>query len=257
MSVFKSLILAFSIFSRIPMPKAEWNQKNMRYLLACFPLVGAGVGLLLFGWGKFAVSVRLSRMLFACGLTLIPIAVTGGIHIDGFCDTVYAMTNHAAPEKKSELLEEKNISSFSVLSMVSYLLLYFSLCYEIILSNRSLVLLICIHIVSRILCAFSIVMLPSDDNSSALSAFAGSAAKTPVYAILAAMLFACEVTALAISPLGGCLILLNGAVCFLLLKRMAQRDFKGLHGDMIGFFLQINELISIACIIISQKANFI
>ena len=257
MSVFKSLILAFSIFSRIPMPKAEWTQKNSRYLLACFPLVGAAIGLLLMGWGKFAVSVKLSRMLFACGLTLIPIAVTGGIHMEGFCAAADAMTSHAAPEKKSELLEQKNISSFSAISIICYLLLYFSLCYEIVLSNRSLVLLICIHIVSRILCAFSIVMLPSYDNSSALSAFASSTAKSAVCVILVLMLFACEVTALAISPLGGCLILLNGAVCFLLLKRMAKNDFKGLHGSMIGYFLQINELISVACIIISQKANFI
>jgi len=257
MSAFKSLILAFSIFSRIPMPKAEWTQKNMRYLLACFPLVGAAIGLMLMGWGKFAVSVKLSRMLFACGLTLIPIAFTGGIHMDGLCATANALTSHAAPEKKSELLEQKTVSSFSAISLVCYLLLYFSLCYEIVLSNRSLALLICIHVVSRILCSFSIVMLPSDDNSSALSAFAESVSKTAVYAALAVMLFACEVTALAISPLGGCLILLNGAVCFLLLKRMTQNDFKGLHGSMIGFFLQMNELVSVACIIISQKVNFI
>ena len=103
MSVLKSLILAFSMFSRIPMPKAEWNEKNMKYMMAFFPLVGAAIGILLMGWGELAASVKMSRILFSCGVTLIPIAVTGGIHLDGFCDTADALSSHAAPEKKREI----------------------------------------------------------------------------------------------------------------------------------------------------------
>ena len=256
MSVLKSLILAFSMFSRIPMPKAEWNEKNMKYMMAFFPLVGAAIGILLMGWGELAASVKMSRILFSCGVTLIPIAVTGGIHLDGFCDTADALSSHAAPEKKREILKEPRIGSFAVISVCCYFLLYFSLCYEFVISKGSLIMLICIHILSRVLSSFSVILLPSDNNKGTLSAFATASDKTIVCVLLIGMLICCEITAVLISPVGGGLILLNGAVCFVLLKQMAQKAFEGMSGDLAGFFLQINELASIACIIFAQKLDF-
>lgn len=46
---FSSCVIAFSTYSRIPMPQVEWSEKNMRHTLALFPLVGLAVGLI-FGW---------------------------------------------------------------------------------------------------------------------------------------------------------------------------------------------------------------
>ena len=256
MSVLKSMILAFSMFSRIPVPKAEWNQKNMKYMMAFFPLVGTVIGLILMGWGYMAGSLKMSRMLFACGVTLIPIAVTGGIHLDGFCDTADALSSHALPEKKRDILKDPHIGSFAVISVCCYLMLYFSLCYELSLKRDVLVMLICIHTLSRVLSGFSVLMIPSDNHKGTLSAFSEASDKNVVVLILAAILICCEVTAIVVSPVGGGLILINGAICFLLLKRMAQNDFEGMRGDLAGFFLQINELLSLVCIIIAQKGDF-
>lgn len=36
----QSLIIAFAMYSRIPMPRADWNDKNMRYAFAGSPLLG-------------------------------------------------------------------------------------------------------------------------------------------------------------------------------------------------------------------------
>ena len=32
MWIFNSLIIAIAMYSKIPMPQAEWNEKNMRYV---------------------------------------------------------------------------------------------------------------------------------------------------------------------------------------------------------------------------------
>ena len=47
----RSCAIAFSTYSRIPMPMVEWNEKNMRHTLAFFPLVGAAVGAVFWGAG--------------------------------------------------------------------------------------------------------------------------------------------------------------------------------------------------------------
>ena len=50
MSVIKSIVIAFSMFSIMPMPRVEWDKQNMKFALAFMPLVGAVIGAVLYGW---------------------------------------------------------------------------------------------------------------------------------------------------------------------------------------------------------------
>ena len=45
MTFFETVAVAFSMFSALPMPQVDWNERNMRYSLCAFPLVGALIGL--------------------------------------------------------------------------------------------------------------------------------------------------------------------------------------------------------------------
>ena len=36
----QTIWVALSMYSRLPVPRAEWNSKNMRYALCALPLVG-------------------------------------------------------------------------------------------------------------------------------------------------------------------------------------------------------------------------
>ena len=46
MRVIRSMIIAFSTYSRIPMPQVEWSDANKKYTMCFFPAIGAVVGLL-------------------------------------------------------------------------------------------------------------------------------------------------------------------------------------------------------------------
>ena len=43
MNIIKSICVAFSMYSKIPMPRVEWNEKNMKYAMCFFPLVGTAI----------------------------------------------------------------------------------------------------------------------------------------------------------------------------------------------------------------------
>ena len=45
MRLLETIIVAFSMFSALPMPAVEWNEKNRKYSLCAFPLIGAVIGL--------------------------------------------------------------------------------------------------------------------------------------------------------------------------------------------------------------------
>ena len=50
MSVIVAIVTAFSCFSAIPMPNLPWDERNMRHMMAAFPLVGAVIGLADLAW---------------------------------------------------------------------------------------------------------------------------------------------------------------------------------------------------------------
>ena len=50
MRLMRAIAIAFSTYSRIPMPRVDWSEENQRYSMCFFPLVGLAVGLALWLW---------------------------------------------------------------------------------------------------------------------------------------------------------------------------------------------------------------
>ena len=68
--------------------------------------MGAAVGLLLALWAALAQWLGLGAAVTAAGCLAVPLLVTGGIHLDGFCDTADALASHQSRERKLEILKE-------------------------------------------------------------------------------------------------------------------------------------------------------
>ena len=80
----ETLSVAFSMFSVLPVPRCAWSEKNMRFALCAFPLVGAVVGAAWWLWCAVCALVPVGDVLRGVGLCLLPVLLTGGIHLDGY-----------------------------------------------------------------------------------------------------------------------------------------------------------------------------
>ena len=127
MTILQTIAVAFAMFSAIPMPQFEWSQKNMRYALCAFPLIGAVCGGLWFLVGVLPVP----ELVRAAGFCLVPVLVTGGIHLDGFADTCDALSSYGDAEKKLEILKDPHCGAFAVIRLCTYFILYFALCASV------------------------------------------------------------------------------------------------------------------------------
>ncbi|MBQ1596152.1 MAG: adenosylcobinamide-GDP ribazoletransferase, partial [Clostridia bacterium] len=90
---FETILVAFGMFSRVPVPQVEWNEKNRKYSMLAFPLVGLVLGLC---WVIVASVCRhfgLPALLTGGLLTALPVLVAGGIHLDGYADAVDALSS--------------------------------------------------------------------------------------------------------------------------------------------------------------------
>lgn len=253
MKWFRSLAIAFSMYSSIPMPRVDWNQENMRYALCFFPLVGVvtGGGLWLLSWGCSMLSV--GHVLFAVLAVLLPIAVNGGIHLDGLCDTADALASHQTRERKLEILKDSHTGAFAVISCVVYLLLQFGLWSEVERSWSALGVLSAGFVLSRSLSAFSIAGFPCAKNSGLAATFSDAAQKRAVRGTAVFFWVICTAAMLWSSPVLGAGALVAAGLSFLYYRVMSMRQFGGITGDLAGYFLQVCEISMLLAVVLLQK----
>ena len=229
--LWNSFKIAFSMYSRIPVPGSEWTKEHMKYTLCFFPAVGVIVGLLVICWSDFSRFLDFGMPARTAGLTLIPVIVTGGIHMDGFMDTADALGSFRGREKKLLILKDPHCGAFAVLSCVCYFLAYGGAVSEI--GRGNLLILAWGFVLSRALSAFSIASFPMAKETGLA---AGSAA---------VMCF--------LNPAAGLLCIGGAVLSFVWYYRISMKQFGGITGDLAGWFLQICELSAAICLAVIEK----
>jgi adenosylcobinamide-GDP ribazoletransferase len=258
MTIIRSVITAFAMFSKIPMPNINWEKQNMKYTLAALPLVGAVVGVLMWLCLCFPV---FDKEFVAVILTVIPLIVTGGIHLDGFCDTVDALSSHTPPEKKREILKDPRAGAFAVIWVCVYLLLTYGIFTELLdacnfnlkwqyvedepftffkhydYAFPMLCSLIAVPVMSRAAGAFAGSVFSSSKSGVMLETLRGSASnKSNVVCAVFAVLF--FFAGAVFAPISAVFIVL----CTLYVFFMSKKEFGGMSGDIAGFLISISEL---------------
>lgn len=252
MKFLRPLAIAFSLYSRIPMPRVEWDGRSMRYALCFFPLVGAVTGGLLWLLLWLCSALGVGAGLTAALAVALPVGVNGGIHLDGFCDTADALSSHQTRERKLEILKDPHAGAFAVLSCAVYLLLQFGLWTEFSFSPRSAGVVAIGFVFSRSLSGFSVAAFPCAKNSGLAAAFSGAAQKNAVKACMAVFWLLCAAGMLACGGWEGAAALLAAALVFAYYGVMSSRQFGGITGDLAGYFLQICELAVLAAVVLVQ-----
>lgn len=252
MSFLRSAALAFSMFSRIPMPKVAWSEENMRFLLAAFPLVGAAIAVCLRTWLWVCDLLGFGEILFAAGATLLPILISGGVHMDGYCDTVDARKSCQPPEKKREILKDPHAGAFSVIYLGIYLLLYFALATELPRTPRAVWCLGCAPVVSRSVSALVSLSSEIPGEKGLLRAFRDGASRRPALLLACVWLFL-GAAGMALCHPAALIMPLAAVATGWGVKRMARREFGGMRGDLAGYLLQVAEILMLATLILTQK----
>ena len=179
MKFLRPLAIAFSLYSRIPMPRVEWDGRSMRYALCFFPLVGAVTGGLLWLLLWLCSALGVGAGLTAALAVALPVGVNGGIHRDGFSDAADALSSHQTRERKLEILKDPHAGAFAVLSCAVYLLLQFGLWTEFSFSPRSAGVVAIGFVFSRSLSGFSVAAFPCAKTAAWRRRFPARRKRTP------------------------------------------------------------------------------
>lgn len=160
MRIIKSVIVSFSMYSKIPMPQFEWKEEDMRYMLCFFPWIGAVIGICLWLWAVLCEKAGIGMLAFTTIGSVIPILITGGFHVDGFMDTMDAFHSYQPREKKLEILKDSHIGAFAVIMLAAYGLIYLGAFSEI--RDMDILKTVCAgFVLSRALSGIAVVSFPA------------------------------------------------------------------------------------------------
>lgn len=240
-SLWDSFLIAFSMYSRIPVPGSKWSKEGMKYALCFFPMVGVVIGVVMTGFARLAYSLGWGRLAFGCVGTALPVILTGGIHMDGFLDVVDARGSCQPVERKLEILKDPHTGAFAIFYGIVYMLLYLAVFSE--LGQGAFPAAAGVYVLERALSGWSVAAFPKAKKEGLASAFAQGAAGRIVQVWLAVWaLGAVFFLIWTGGALAGGLTAAAACVVFGWYYRMAVREFGGITGDLAGYFLQVCEL---------------
>lgn len=236
-----SLASAFLMYSKIPMIPVAWKEENRRYALCFFPLIGVVIGGIFFLWNWICSACSIHFFLRGAISMAIPMVITGGIHLDGFCDVMDAKASCADRAKKLEIMADPHIGAFGVMWLCIYLLVQGGVFSQ--LTQLSAIWIVVLgFVLSRALSGFAAVTFRSAKKTGALQNFSKPAQKTGSSVILLLTALATAGGMIAIQPIIGGFSVLGAALIFVYYRWSSYRQFGGITGDLAGWFLQLCEL---------------
>ena len=249
----KSFWIALAMYSKLPAKRVEWDKKSLSWALCWFPAVGVAAGALLFGWLWLAGVLGLGAPLRAAVALLIPIAISGGIHVDGFCDTADALGSHQTREKKLEILKDSHTGAFAVFCCGVYLILFFAAwCQVETASLETMGVLALTPVLSRSLSGLFAVTLPNARGTGLLATFTGPMDTAKARGVMVIWVVACVAAMLWLDLWTGGAALLGAGLACLYYRVMSQRQFGGVTGDLAGWYLQVNELMILLTVVVGS-----
>ena len=248
----ESLLIALSMYSAIPVKCLNWTEKNLRNAMVFFPLVGllCGVGL----WLVWLVCglLHVSSVLFGVLAVASGVLITGGIHLDGLCDTCDALCSFGDREKRLNILKDPHVGAFGPLWLIAFLLAEVG-CFAQIYDRPVLLPLACTGFAfARTMGGRKVVASPCAKDSGLAHIFAENSDKRAVSRMLLAEfvlfavllgLWACRVPhALAAAKV----LVIVLVVWYAVHEHISRRVFGGVTGDLAGFCISLSELITLA-----------
>lgn len=266
MKLLRNIAVTFAQYSRIPVPRFDWEEDDMTYNMSFFPLVGAVIGLLYIAVFAGCSALSVPPVAAALLMTAVPVLVTGGFHIDGFMDTADALSSYGSREEKLRILSDPHIGAFSVIRLALCGLIYIassiilvSFAYTEGHSAAVIYTTAAGFVLSRGLSAVAVLSFRSAKNEGMLYYEASSAATARGANMSADIIWIALASAvmLNLDMISGILIIASCLLVFIWYKHMSYRQLGGITGDTAGWFVTVCEtavmLSGAAAAVISSK----
>ena len=242
-SLWNNFKVAFAMFSKIPMPRADWTKENMKYMFCFFPFIGTVIGGLTMLVAYLGLRFGYQPGFVTAVLVLVPVFVTGGIHVDGLLDTSDALSSWQERTRRLEILKDSHAGAFAIITACVYFILWLGAWSQLLGDHDGICIMSIGFMMSRCLSGIGVIIFPKARTDGTVAEFSRNASEIVARNVLIVMLAALAVLMIWINPVKGALAAVTALLVFWWYHHMAMKYFGGTTGDLSGFFLCICEVV--------------
>ncbi len=238
----KAFLTCMGMFTKLPVPMVEWEDKKGPLALCFLPIAGFFCGLFVFGVYFLCYWLNLATDISAFLILIAMFAVSGFVHLDGFMDISDAFLSSKDREGKIAVLKDSRVGAFSVISVVFLILLGFISMKMILYDCFFPVLFILIPMISRSLAALIIFLMKPLQNKGLMFYFKDGQKKVH----LIGMLISTFVLLLATAFIGMSYLIaiVISIATITIIDMLIQHDIGGINGDVAGATIVLSEFLS-------------
>ncbi len=239
------MLLAISFYTIIKLPyqKLEKPQSLVYYL----PFVGLIIGLISYGLLILLEFINISMLLKSTILTIYYVVITGGLHFDGLLDSVDSYFSRKTLKEKLQIMHDSHIGAFACIFAICFMFLKVSMAYELLANNIYTFNIILIPIVSRMF-AMLLLTTTAPAKNSGFVVTIKTKLSTNKYVYIQLFTLVAIITIVFSNYILSLLII---AIWYFIYRKIIIKEFAGITGDLLGFFIEVTELISMVLLVVN------
>lgn len=136
-----------------------------------FPFIGAVIGAVSLGAAWLANYLGFNVTFLSVALTVLPVLITGGIHVDGLLDTADALSSWQERKRRLEILKDSNAGAFAVITAGVYFLCWLGAYSEICFDRQAMIIVAFGFMVSRCFSGLGVITLPKAREDGTVAEF--------------------------------------------------------------------------------------
>jgi adenosylcobinamide-GDP ribazoletransferase len=234
----RGFFIALTFLTRIPLPapKVEISSEEFTHSYRYYPLVGLLIGGLLYLLAK-GLFLVFPPLVIGAVLLCAELVLTGGLHIDGFMDSMDGLLSARDPQRSLEIMKDSRVGAHASMALVGLLLLKFSLLAS--LSPSKLAILILMPTLSRWVFQIGVIGFP---YARAQGLGKGIHEATNWIPFLISGMCVCLLSFLLIGW-SGLVTFAITAIAMTLFARHVSSLLGGLTGDLYGALIELSEVL--------------
>jgi adenosylcobinamide-GDP ribazoletransferase len=232
-------LIALQFLTIIPIRKElPINENSLANSMAFFPIVGLIIGGIT--GLVFFILKNTPSLILAIFLLIIPILITGALHIDGFVDTIDGFKGGKNKEEILKIMSESQIGGIGACALILLILCKFIFLKEI-LNNLSFYQIISVLLLTPSISRWSMVLGASISKYAKREGLGVAFSKVRKRILLYSSILPILGTIFGLKTIG--LIIVLGVIFFTwLISYYSDLKIGGLTGDILGGINEVNEL---------------
>ena len=237
-------LLFFQFFTRIPINKSlNCDKENFRRGSIFFPVVGLFIGII--QWTVYYMLIKVLPVnITAIFVVIIPIVITGGLHVDGLGDTCDGFFSFKGDKYKIiEIMKDSTVGTYATIAIVFDMLARYAAVCAIIEMNLPLI-LIATPIIARFTVVFISFIGKNAKETGSGNIFIGN---IDIKRVMISGIITIAFGTLLIGFNKSVILILSALLLSFLFNKFCESKITGLTGDSLG---ANNELVEILTMIL-------